>query len=77
MDIHIEDDSTESGLVCMTAKNWVEKIFEGVLPFFMHFHEKKLYGKFNIQKKQFFYSELPNKRADWHFVKKSKTSRLE
>ena len=35
MDIHIEDDSTESGLVCMTAVHWVEMISEGAVPFFM------------------------------------------
>ena len=38
MDIHIEDDSTESGLVCMTAVNWVEMISEGAVPF----HDKMI-----------------------------------
>ena len=45
MDIHIEDDSTESGLVCMTAVNWVEMISEGAVPFFM---KKGSSGKLHI-----------------------------
>ena len=45
MDIHIEDDSTESGLVCMTAVNWVEMISEGAVTFFM---KKGSSGKLHI-----------------------------